>query len=565
MARSQVQYGSQGNEVKELQKILNQSGYKLTEDGIFGANTQKAVKDYQTKNGLTVDGIVGKNTWGSLLGGSNPTTTNTNTNTNPTNNGFKYDDFSYDDFKYDKTFTDEGFTYDKTFEDNGFSHGDYQESDIVTQAKDALNAQLAQKPGEYNSQWQAQLDDTINKILNREKFSYDLNGDALYQQYKDKYIQQGKMAMADAIGQASAMTGGYGNSYAQSVGQQQYNAQLQNLNDIVPELYQMAYDKYNQEGQDLYNQYAMLGAQEEQDYGRHRDSVSDWQAERDYLTGRYDTERNLDYSKYVDDRNFAYGKYADDRNFAYGQYIDDKNYEYGKYIDDRNFDYGQYIDDKNFAYGQYSDDRNLAYNEHRNAIEDKQWQDAFDYQQGRDQVADQQWQDAFDYQKAQDQIANKQWQDSFDWQKSESATNRTESNAKDFHTSGGKVGYDNGSVSTDNIKLMQQALGVEADGKWGAGSKEASGGLTADQAWKAYQDGKIGKVDVSYDDVKDDCDYFISQGADKSEIGNYLRQALKSGYITQKEYNKLAAIYIPRGQIYGTGGGRPSNVTIANK
>lgn len=576
MARSQVQYGSQGNDVKELQKILNQSGYKLTEDGIFGANTQKAVKDYQTKNGLTVDGIVGKNTWGSLLGGSNPTTTNTNTNTNPTNNGFKYDDFSYDDFKYDKTFTDEGFTYDKTFEDNGFSHGDYQESDIVTQAKDALNAQLAQKPGEYNSQWQAQLDDTINKILNREKFSYDLNGDALYQQYKDKYIQQGKMASADAIGQASAMTGGYGNSYAQSVGQQQYNAQLQNLNDIVPELYQMAYDKYNQEGQDLYNQYAMLGAQEEQDYGRHRDSVSDWQAERDYLTGIYDTERNLDYSKYVDDRNFAYGKYADDRNFAYGQYIDDKNYEYGKYIDDRNFDYGQYIDDKNFtygqyiddknfAYGQYSDDRNLAYNEHRNAIEDKQWQDAFDYQQGRDQVADQQWQDAFDYQKAQDQIANKQWQDSFDWQKSESATNRTESNAKDFHTSGGKVGYDNGSVSTDNIKLMQQALGVEADGKWGAGSKEASGGLTADQAWKAYQDGKIGKADVSYDDVKDDCDYFISQNATKSEIGNYLRQALKSGYITQAEYNELKEIYVPRGYTYGTGGGGGRDITVENK
>ena len=575
MARSQVQYGSQGNDVKDLQKILNQNGYKLTEDGIFGSNTQNAVRDYQTKNGLTVDGIVGTNTWGSLLGGSKPTTTNTNT----TNNGFEYDDFSYDDFNYDKTFEDNGFKYDKTFEDKGFSYDDYQESDLVTQAKDALNAQLAQKPGEYNSQWQAQLNDVINKIMNREKFSYDLNGDALYQQYKDKYIQQGKMAMADAIGQASAMTGGYGNSYAQSVGQQQYNAQLQNLNDIVPELYQMAYDKYNQEGQDLYNQYAMLGAQEEQDYGRHRDSVSDWQAERDYLTGRYDNERNLDYSKYVDDRNFAYGKYADDRNFAYGQYIDDKNYEYGKYVDDRNFNYGQYIDDKNFAYGQYSDDRNLAYdkyqqdrnlayNEHRNAIEDKQWQDSFDYQKGRDQVSDKQWQDAFDYQKEQDQIANQQWQDSFDWNKSEASTNRDESNAKNYLETGGKLGYDNGSVSTDNIKLMQQALGVSADGKWGAGSTEASGGLTADQAWKAYQDGKLGKADVSYDDVKDDCNYFISQGAAKSEIGNYLREALHSGYITQEEYDQLAAIYIPKGQVYGTGGRGGSlmaDVKIENK
>jgi uncharacterized membrane protein YgcG len=222
----------------------------------------------------------------------------------------------------------------KKFEYSDFSYDPYQESDTVSKAETALNSHLSQKPGEYKSQWQSQLDDTINKILNREKFSYDLNGDALYQQYKDKYIQQGKMAMQDTMGQAAAMTGGYGNSYAQSVGNQAYQASLENLNDIVPELYQMAYDKYNQEGQDLYNQYSMLGTQEAQDYGRYRDSVGDWQSDRGYLAGRYDSERTYDY-----------GKYSDDRTFAYGQYADDKNY---------------------------------AYNEHRNAIADQQWQAEFE-------------------------------------------------------------------------------------------------------------------------------------------------------------------------------------------
>jgi peptidoglycan hydrolase-like protein with peptidoglycan-binding domain len=111
--------------------------------------------------------------------------------------------------------------------------------------------------------WQDQLNDTINKILNREEFSYDLDGDALYQQYKDKATQQGKMASADVMGQAVAMTGGYGNSYAQTVGNQAYRASLENLNDIIPELYQMAYDKYNQEGQDLYNKYSVLAGQTE--------------------------------------------------------------------------------------------------------------------------------------------------------------------------------------------------------------------------------------------------------------------------------------------------------------
>ena len=201
----------------------------------------------------------------------------------------------------------------------GYQYADYQESDTVRQAEAMLNEQLAQKPGEYQSAWQQQLNDAINKILNREKFSYDLNGDALYQQYKDKYIQQGKMAMMDTMGQAQAMTGGYGNSYAQSVGQQAYQSHLQELNDIVPELYQMAYDQYAQEGQDMYNQAALMAQQEDRDYGRYQDAMNAWQAERDYLAGRYDSERDYDYGKYTDERDFGYGAYIDDRNYQYQQ------------------------------------------------------------------------------------------------------------------------------------------------------------------------------------------------------------------------------------------------------
>jgi hypothetical protein len=302
-----LEVGAQGADVEELQTLLKNKGYVVNVDGKFTPQTLSAVGEYQSDMGLVADGIVGDKTWSALLGG-NKTTSSTSTSSSNSASGFKTP---------------------------------YKESDIVTEAKNALNAQLANKPGAYESQWQTQLNDTIDKILNREKFSYDLNGDALYQQYKDKYIQQGKMAMGDAIGQASAMTGGYGNSYAQSVGQQMYQKELQNLNDIIPELHQMAYDKYNQEGQDLLNQYAIVGDREDQDYGRYRDSYADWLSERDYLANRYDSERNFDYGKYVDDRNFDYGKYSDDRNFAYGKYADDKSY---------------------------------AYNEYRNAIADEQWE-----------------------------------------------------------------------------------------------------------------------------------------------------------------------------------------------
>ena len=185
-------------------------------------------------------------------------------------------------------------------------YDEYIESDAVRAAKTNLEQQMAQKPGAYQSQWQNSLNEAMNKILNREKFSYDLNGDALYNQYKDRYVQQGKQAMQDTIGSASALTGGYGNSWAQSAGQQAYHGYLQGLNDKVPELYQMALDKYNMEGQDLLNQYGLLSDREGQDYGRYRDALSDYLTERNFLTDRYDTERNYDYGMFSDNRDFNY-------------------------------------------------------------------------------------------------------------------------------------------------------------------------------------------------------------------------------------------------------------------
>jgi hypothetical protein len=193
----------------------------------------------------------------------------------------------------------------------------YQEGSAVTAAKKALGEQLKAKPEAYKSQWQTQLDDVMKKIMNREKFSYDFNGDALYQQYKDKFAQQGKMASADVMGQAAAMTGGYGNSYAATVGNQAYQASLQNLNDIVPELYQMALDQYNQQGQDLYNQYGIISDRENADYGKYRDTVGDWQTDRNYLASMYDSERNFDYGKHSDEVSLAYNKLIDDRNYDY--------------------------------------------------------------------------------------------------------------------------------------------------------------------------------------------------------------------------------------------------------
>ena len=123
----------------------------------------------------------------------------------------------------------------------------------------------------YQSQYRDQIKGLYDQIANRKDFTYDVNADAMYQQLKDQYVQGGRMAMMDTMGQAQAMTGGYGNSYAQGVGQQAYQGYLQGLNDQVPNLYQMALNRYLQQGDQMLDQYSMLTAQEAQDYARWQD------------------------------------------------------------------------------------------------------------------------------------------------------------------------------------------------------------------------------------------------------------------------------------------------------
>ncbi|MFD0560069.1 peptidoglycan hydrolase-like protein with peptidoglycan-binding domain [Stackebrandtia endophytica] len=62
--------GDRGEPVNAVQRQLNKHGHKLTVDGQFGPMSEEATRDFQRQNGLTVDGIVGQNTWRTLTGGA---------------------------------------------------------------------------------------------------------------------------------------------------------------------------------------------------------------------------------------------------------------------------------------------------------------------------------------------------------------------------------------------------------------------------------------------------------------------------------------------------------------
>lgn len=202
----------------------------------------------------------------------------------------------------------------------------YAPNDAVTGAYNAWTSHSATRPDAWNGGTHAEaVQSAWDRINNREAFSYDVNADALYQQYKNQYMTQGKLAMQDAIGKASAMTGGYGNSYAATVGNQAYQGYVNKLNDVVPQLYQLAYDKYNQETKDLYNQYDLAKNMYDTEYNQYRDTVNDWNTEENRLRNNYTTLYNNDRSAFENDRSFAQSNYQNERNWDYGLYGDAYN------------------------------------------------------------------------------------------------------------------------------------------------------------------------------------------------------------------------------------------------
>lgn len=173
----------------------------------------------------------------------------------------------------------------------------------------------------------------LNNYANYKKFSYDVNADPMYQNYKDQYVRGGKMAMMDTMGEAAALSGGYGNSYAATAGNQAYQQYLSGLNEVIPELYNAAYNRYNTERNNALNLYEVQKAAEDSAYSRSKDAIDAFNTNYNRLyTGQQDainhgfTQKSLDetvrsnkVSEALEQNKFNYTKEQDAKNFKYQQ------------------------------------------------------------------------------------------------------------------------------------------------------------------------------------------------------------------------------------------------------
>lgn len=306
-----VAYGSQGSAVKQLQSELNKRGYQLDEDGVFGKKTKAAVRDYQKKNRLTmVDGIAGDETWGSLL--SAPTAAEQQAAAAAAEEAAR----------------PEARVTESTARRLAELEKGYQPSEDVAAARAYRDSVAAMQPGEYDSGFEDQLQALYDQIEGREAFSYDPEEDEAYRRYARLYAAQGAAAMEDTMGQAASLTGGYGSSYAQAVGQQAYDRYLGELAALVPELRQAALAEYRQEGQALTDRYNMLNQQEKAGYDRWQDTVAQWQRALSEAQSSYEDVSAQDEKAYQAMLKHYADKAEQERKLsAAGAKIEDSGYE----------------------------------------------------------------------------------------------------------------------------------------------------------------------------------------------------------------------------------------------
>ncbi len=143
------------------------------------------------------------------------------------------------------------------------------EAGMVSQARDYLQGVISGGSGGYRSDYTGQIADLYDQIMNRPKFSYDPNQDPLYSAYRDQYMQNGQLAMRDAMGTAAGLTGGCGNSWGDTAGFQAY---LEQMKDNLPEPERTAPEGYPDD-----EELPMTSGELEADgYSRYVNELSAW-------------------------------------------------------------------------------------------------------------------------------------------------------------------------------------------------------------------------------------------------------------------------------------------------
>lgn len=167
----------------------------------------------------------------------------------------------------------------------------------------------------YENAFAQQQKDLLDRILNREDFAWSKETDPQWSSYKKSYLREGDRATANALAKASAASGGRPSSYAVNAATQAGDYYATKLNDMIPTLYQQAYERYLDEYNMKLKDLNAVNQQEQLDYAKYLDRL-----------GQFNTDRGFAYQNYADDYDRLRSQLADVQGqdqIDYARYLDE--------------------------------------------------------------------------------------------------------------------------------------------------------------------------------------------------------------------------------------------------
>lgn len=166
----------------------------------------------------------------------------------------------------------------------------------------------------YENRFQQKQQELLDAALNRDPFSWSKETDPKYSSYKKTYLREGERATADALAKASAASGGRPSSFAVNAATQAGDYYATKLSDVIPTLYQQAYERYLKDYQMKLSDLNAVNQQEQLDYAKYLDQLR-----------QFNTDRNFDYNNYLGE----YGRLQDYLGGLQGQ----DQTTYNRYLD----------------------------------------------------------------------------------------------------------------------------------------------------------------------------------------------------------------------------------------
>ena len=166
----------------------------------------------------------------------------------------------------------------------------------------------------YENRFQQKQQELLDAALKRDPFSWSKETDPQYSSYKKTYLREGERATADALAKASTASGGRPSSFAVNAATQAGDYYATKLSDVIPTLYQQAYERYLKDYQMKLSDLNAVNQQEQLDYAKYLDRLN-----------QFNTDRTFDYNNYLGE----YGRLQDYLGGLQGQ----DQTTYNRYLD----------------------------------------------------------------------------------------------------------------------------------------------------------------------------------------------------------------------------------------